>query len=366
MSLQRIKLTLWEAVDEFLKDLAEGDVCKNPRFPYNEYYRKLMSTVCEGKEDALDLIRIKPYYPFILIAYYILFHKRNLDLAGKIHNKLREFHDKYPYTFTSDEECTFEMLKEVIHEFETIRQSPKEEYKGRLSIRLREIARKLDRDYGEERCSGWSGLFKLLLQAHLDPMNIDEYDDEFQKMEESLQGLKSIYKEIEDMERKDDADYPDKDVNYYILLPLEEVEPLSPIYVFIKGLFEKHRKIINEKRQERYVLMAKRDVLESMRTISSHALEILKLKDVKKYLSLLPSPLWIIPSLLSFMGSWIIPKISIYWRLAIFVALLISSFYFEFYLAIEYYNKRINEFVDEVLLKDIYDIIWPSSRRLII
>ena len=366
MSLQRIKLTLWEAVDEFLKDLAEGDVCKNPRFPYNEYYRKLMSTVCEGKEDALDLIRIKPYYPFILIAYYILFHKHNLDLAGKIHNKLREFYEKYPYTFTSDEECAFEMLKEVIREFETIRQSPKEEYKGRLSIRLREIARKLDKDYGEERCSGWSGLFKLLLQAHLDPMNIDEYDDEFQKMEKSLQGLKGIYKEIEDIEREDDANYPDEDVNYYILLPLEEVEPSSPIYVFIKGLFEKHRKIINAKRQEKYVLMAKRDVLESMRTISSHALEILKLKDVEKYLSLLPLPSLIISASLSFMVSLIIPKISIYLRFVIFMALFIGSIYFGVHFVIKHYNKRINEFVDEVLLKDIYDIIWPSSRRLII
>jgi hypothetical protein len=93
---QRIKLTLWEAVDEFLKDLAKGDVCKNPSYPDNEYYGRLMSTVCEGKEDALSLIHIKPYYPFILIAYYILFHRRNPDLAGKIHNKLREFHKKIP------------------------------------------------------------------------------------------------------------------------------------------------------------------------------------------------------------------------------------------------------------------------------
>jgi len=356
MSLQRIKLTLWEAVDEFLKDLAERDVCKNPSYPDDEYYRKLMSTVCEGKEDALDIIRIKPYYPFILIAYYILFHKHNLDLAGKIRNKIGEFYEKYPYTFTSDEECAFEMLKEVIREFETIRQSPKEEYKGRLSIRLREAAHKLDMDYGEERCSGWSALFKLLLQLRLDPLNHEKYEAEFNKVERSLQSLKDIYEKIEMAEKEDDVNYPDEDVGYYILLPLEEIELSSPIYVFIKNLFEKHRDDVKSKFPEKYILMAKRDVLEA----HIHVLKILK--DIEKYLPLLPSPLVIISSILSFIVSSIIPKIPIYLRAVIFMALFIGFIYSEIYLAIKYYNKRINEFVDEVLLKDIYDIIWPSSR----
>jgi len=68
---QRIKLTFWEAVDEFLRDLAKGDVCGNPSYPDDEYYRRLMSTVCEGREDALDLIRVKPYYPFILVEGFL-------------------------------------------------------------------------------------------------------------------------------------------------------------------------------------------------------------------------------------------------------------------------------------------------------
>jgi flagellin-specific chaperone FliS len=356
MSLQRIKLTLWEAVDEFLKDLTKGDVCKNPSYPDDEYYRKLMSTVCEGRDDVLELIRVKPYYLFILIAYYILFHKHNLDLAEKIYNKLREFYDKYPYTFTSDEECAFEMLKEVIREFETIRQSPKEEYKGRLSIRLREAARKLDMDYGEERCSGWSALFKLLLQLHLDPLNHEKYEAEFDKVEKSLQSLKDIYEEIEDAEREDDVNYPDEDINYYILLPLEEIELSSPIYVFINNLFKNHRDNIRSKIPEKYELMVRRDVLEA----HIHVLKILK--DVGKYLPLLPSPSVIISSILSFIVSMIIPKIPIYSRFVIFMVLFIGFIYSEIYLAIKYYNKRINEFVDEVLLKDVYDIIWPSSR----
>jgi hypothetical protein len=353
MTLQRfIKLTLWEAVDYFLEDLVNRDVCKNPSYPDDEYYRKLMSSVCEGKEDALDLIRIKPYYPFILIAYYILFHKHNLDLAGKIYNKLKEFHDKYPYTFTSNEECAFEMLKEVIHEFETIRQSPKEEYKGRLSIRLQEAARKLDKYYGEERCSGWSALFKLLLQLHLDPLNHEKYEAEFDKVEKSLQSLKDIYEEIEDAEREDDVNYPDEDINYYILLPLREAELSSPIYVFINNLFKNHRDNIRSKIPEKYMLMVRRDVLESMGKISDRVARILK--ELKELFPVLLSSL-----IAAFMKILKILRISI----IVLILTLNIIYYISIWLAKKYYNKHINEFVDEVLLKDIYDIIWPSSRQ---
>jgi len=217
---QRIKLTFWEAVDEFLRDLAKGDVCGNPSYPDDEYYRRLMSTVCEDGEDALDLIRVKPYYPFILIAYYILFHRRNLSLAGRIYDKLRGFYEKYPHTFTSDEECAFKMLGDVIHGLAS-GQSPQA------------IARMLG-DYGGVNC-GWGLLFKLLLQSHLDPVNHEKYEVEFHRVEESL--LKDIYREIEEAEREDDAKYPGE-VNYYIILPLSGEEP--PIYAFIRSMFGKH------------------------------------------------------------------------------------------------------------------------------
>jgi len=216
----RVKLTFWEAVDEFLRDLAKGDVCKNPSYPDDEYYRRLMSTVCEGREDAIELIDIKPYYPFILIAYYILFHRHNLDLAGRIYDKLREFYEKYPYTFTSDEECAFEMLGEVINGLAS-GHSPQA------------IARRLG-DYDGERCPDWSALFKLLLQSHLDPVNHEKYEVEFHRVEESLPSLRDIYREIEELEREDDAKYPGE-VNYYILLPSKEGE--SPIHVFIRNMF---------------------------------------------------------------------------------------------------------------------------------
>jgi len=221
---QRIKLTLWEAVDEFLRDLAKGDVCGNPRFPDDEYYRRLMSTVCENGEDALGIIRIKPYYPFILIAYYILFHRRNLSLAGRIYDKLRGFYEKYPHTFTSDEECAFKMLGIVIHGLAN-GQSPQV------------IARMLDEDYDGVNC-GWGLLFKLLLQSHLDPVNREKYEVEFRKVEGRLPSLRDIYRVIEEAEREDEVNYPGE-VNYYILLPLSGEEE-SPIYAFIRSMFKSH------------------------------------------------------------------------------------------------------------------------------
>jgi len=222
---QRIKLTFWEAVDEFLRDLAKGDACGKPRYLDNEYYRRLMSTVCEGGEDALGIIRVKPYYPFILIAYYILFHRHNLSLAGRIYDKLGEFYEKYPHTFTSDEECAFEMLGIVIHGLAN-GQSPQA------------IARRLGEDYDGERCPDWSALFKLLLQSNLDPVNHEKYEVEFRKVEGSLPSLRDIYRVIEEAEREDEVNYPGEDVNYYILLPSKEVE--SPIHVFIRNMFRKY------------------------------------------------------------------------------------------------------------------------------
>jgi hypothetical protein len=228
---QRIKLTFWEAVDEFLRDLAKGNVCGNPSYPDNEYYRRLMSTVCEGKEGALDLIRVKPYYPFILIAYYILFHRRNLSLAGRIYDKLRGFYEKYPHTFTSDEECAFKMLGIVIHGLAS-GQSPQV------------IARMLGEDYDGVNC-GWGLLFKLLLQSHLDPVNHEKYEAEFHRVEGRLPSLRDIYRVIEEAEREDDAKYPGE-VNYYIILPLSgEEEP--PIYAFIRSMFGKYHSNLHAK-----------------------------------------------------------------------------------------------------------------------
>jgi len=64
---QRIKLTFWEAVDEFLKDLAKGDVCGNPA-------TQMMSTTgdCPRPSDVnyyiilpLSGVEESPIYVFI-------------------------------------------------------------------------------------------------------------------------------------------------------------------------------------------------------------------------------------------------------------------------------------------------------------
>jgi hypothetical protein len=232
-------LTIWEAVDEFLKDMASGTACTRPRYTDSEYYMRLVNTACRGTEDALELIDVKPYYPFILIAYYVLFHRHDLDLARKILGKLGEYYEKYPYTFTRDEKCAFEMLREVTHDFEVMRGTPREAYEdgGLLGTRLREVAHRLDLDFGD--CGGWSALFRLLLQSHLDVGNRERYwavfVEEFGRMQRRL---REVYEDIERAEREDEARYPGEDINYYILLPTRGEEP-SPIEVFIGAMFER-------------------------------------------------------------------------------------------------------------------------------
>jgi len=229
-------LTIWEAVDEFLKDMASGMACTNPRYTDSEYYMRLVNTACRGAEDALELIDVKPYYPFILLAYYVLFHRHNLNLARKIITKLGEYYGKYPYTFTSEEKCALGMLREVIRDFEAMRETPKDVYRdgGSLGIRLREVASRLGLEFSN--CGGWSGLFRLLLQSHLDTANREKYEAEFMAEFERLQRrLREIYEDIERIEREDEVRYPGEDINYYILLPARE-EP-SPIEVFLKAMF---------------------------------------------------------------------------------------------------------------------------------
>ncbi len=211
------RLTFWEAADEFLRDLARGDVCESPRYPGDEYYMRFVRAVCEGKDDVLELIRVKPYYPFILIAYYVLFHRHDLGLAGRIYGKLRELYEKYPHTFTIEEECALKDLGEVIQGL------------GRGGGPG--VARRLG---GGEGCVGWAALFRLLLQLRLDPGGRGEYEAEFNEVERSLPRLGDIYRVVEEVEREDDARYPGE-VNYYVLLPLEDSE--SPIYEFIKVEF---------------------------------------------------------------------------------------------------------------------------------
>jgi len=98
-----VSCTYWEAIDDFIRDLAVGEACG--RHSECPYYEALKDTVCRGAETALSLVR-NPYIPFFIITYYLIFHKRNLELAVKILDRVKV--SKTP--LNGDEECMFKVL----------------------------------------------------------------------------------------------------------------------------------------------------------------------------------------------------------------------------------------------------------------
>ena len=151
--------TIWNILDRFLIDLAtsQDKICSEAPSLSKPLYQDLVDLVCKGNTRILDDIDFgKPYYPFILIAYYILFHRHNPETAIAVYKKLEEAYKKHPYTFDHDEECSLKALGEVI-----------EEYRGRLGTRLRENIYTIRKT----KCyqEGWSSSFKELIISQLNP-----------------------------------------------------------------------------------------------------------------------------------------------------------------------------------------------------
>jgi glycosyltransferase involved in cell wall biosynthesis len=162
--------TIWNILDRFLIDLAasQDKICSEAPSLSKPLYQGLVDLVCKDDTRVLDDIDFgKPYYPFILITYYILFHRHNLETAVAVYKKLEEAYKKHPYTFDPDEECSLKALGKVIEDFTILKKRPLEEYKGRLGTRLRETVLKIK----DIRCyqEGWSNAFKELVISRLDP-----------------------------------------------------------------------------------------------------------------------------------------------------------------------------------------------------
>jgi len=153
--------TVWGILDCFLIDLAYSqDICRNKKHTSRpKLYKQLVALVCEGKEDVLEIVFGKPYYPFILLSYYMLFHRHNLGVAEAIYRRLREAYENRPYTFDRSEECALKLLEKVIEDFTALSSQ-----RGRL--RLKETAFKVE----STKCTaGWSEAFKAILVSRLNP-----------------------------------------------------------------------------------------------------------------------------------------------------------------------------------------------------
>jgi hypothetical protein len=170
VTVRHLATTVWSILDSFLIDLAtlQNRICSESPSLSKPLYQSLVDLVCKGDTRVLDDIDFtKPYYPFILITYYILFHRHNLEVAKVVFERLKKMYEEHPYTFDLDEKCALKVLEKVVEDFIVLRKQPSKEYKGRLGVRLREIARKIE---DIECCpGGWSSEFKKLVISHLDP-----------------------------------------------------------------------------------------------------------------------------------------------------------------------------------------------------
>ena len=207
--------TVWNILDYFLIDLAmlKDRVCERPSLS-KPLYLGLVDLVCRGDTRVLDSVGLgKPYYPFILIAYYVLFHRHNLKTAEAVYRRLREAYENSPYSFDRDEECALKLLEKIIEDFTALHTHPQKEYEGKLSIRLKEIAFKIK----NIKCysTGWSKVFKAILLSCLDA-------------EKSLELLENALKEIEAQRRPADADIEIAEA--YNLIE-NRVSPAIPVFL---------------------------------------------------------------------------------------------------------------------------------------
>jgi hypothetical protein len=344
--------TVWNILDHFLIDLANlgDDICKSPVLT-KPLYMDLVKLVCEGKKDALKLIAHgKPYYPFILTSYYTLFHRRNLAIAEAICNELVTVHEKYPYSFDNDEESALEMLKRIIEYFVSLGKQSVEECKGHLHHNLQIIASEIEKIVCPER--GWSKLFKKMLLSHLIP-------------EESMNYLENISKEISSFRGFVIEEEIAEAFN------LIESNETPTIYIFLEKVSSNIKKNIIENFSKLSELIKRKEELK----VKINKSTLCKNKFFQDFVKSLRNILTTITILLAipFIGIFVIGvnAINITNIISIFVGLpidvVISAIFYNCYRLqrnLDKINEEIDNFVESCMLRDIYEIIWPSSKLI--
>jgi len=185
--------TRWSVLDYFIERLAEkGDkICYESEIR-NKYYEELRSLVCNGNTEVLETIKLGPYYHFILISYYALFHKKDFDLAYKIFQKIHKLYEEDKTLFNDDEERSLNYLRLIFEKLKIIRNNCKM-YKpgsGYLITMLKDIAEDLKQTKNTVK-DAWSSLFKDLLIIHLnpDPANEKEIRTKISQIKDTIETL---------------------------------------------------------------------------------------------------------------------------------------------------------------------------------
>ena len=205
------------------------------------FYNTLADLVCKESIRGLPshLIITKPFYPYILLSYYMLFYKGDLDLAKAIYKRLLNIHTDSPNAFDRDEKASIKIIGEVIESFDALREL--DDHKSVLKYHLEFLVAKLNKVDCVE--NGWSCFFKELVIAELEP--------DFDKRYEKLSSIKKKY------EIKHTA------IDEELIEGYNLFEEFSPAYEFLLSIAEREledlhvrslfRKRTNVKRLEKII-----------------------------------------------------------------------------------------------------------------
>jgi hypothetical protein len=340
VTVRRPATTDWGILDSFLIDLAslQNKICSESPLS-KPLYQKLANLVCKGDTRVLnDIDFVKPYYPFILITYYILFHRHNLEAAEAMFKKLKKAYEEHPYTFDLDEKCSLKVLEEVIKDFTALKKQPSKEYKGRLNTRLREIA--LNIENIECYPGGWGNAFKMLVISHLDP----EKGTQILKEVSTLLSVQSVVIDEDILEGYNLIVYEASPSTLEFLRGIS-----NAVYNTLFNAFENLRAKENEKND------LERKVDRIQRFISPQ-------KNVINILSVLLMHLPL-PAIVGVMMYYKIIGTLMSWLISLLTAIpyFLDLYYLYYKRRLDKVKKEIEGFIEERILKEIYETIWPNG-----
>jgi hypothetical protein len=140
----------------FLDDLAdawnEQSLCEG-WLPF-EHYNKLRALLCKGDIEAAQ--KVSENYPLALMAYYFMFHKRDVETAEKVLNILRS------RNLDEKDKAALEIL-ELAHEATKSCNDPK-------------ALRQYVEEISNVQTYGWASMLKTLVLVHL--INDEDYKED--------------------------------------------------------------------------------------------------------------------------------------------------------------------------------------------
>lgn len=244
--------TAWNLLDYIIVQLGkEGErICDN-RISEDSFYNAVVDLVC--KEGIRELPRYvviaKPFYPYILLTYYILLHRGNLDLAKALYRRLSKIYIDNSNIFDRNEEVSLKIIGEVIEFLDTLRELNKNIHKNILEYHLEVLIAKLNKVYCTED-NGWGCLLRDLIITDLEPNPERRY--------RKLRSIKEMY-------RAGFVPIDEELIEGYNLFMTEE---FSSIYTFLSSITERELDNLKHVYEEIHKLeIEKRNIKEKLNKI---------------------------------------------------------------------------------------------------